>query len=355
MVECMPTERRCGQRPKVCFLGGTRYDRPLDHTQEKKWRLLTEWGEIFVIGFSDDWKPRCFAQHARFYLLPKLPVPVLRYLLMFGVGPVLALWTIFRHGVTVLVGQSPYEGSAAALAKRVAGLLGRRTALIVESHGDFEGSLFLQRRVLYPALYRFFMRRTARFSLEDADLLRAVSDSTRKQLERWTRGKALVQFPTWTDLDLFLAAGAWEMARRPGLILYAGVLIPLKGVHHLLNAFGSLAAQFPSARLVLAGTADDPAYAAELKEQVRRLGVDGEVEFSGPLPQSELACRMREAAVVVLPSFSEGLPRVVFEGMAAGAPIIASRVGGIPEMVEDGVTGFLIRVGDEETLAERLR
>jgi glycosyltransferase involved in cell wall biosynthesis len=64
---------------------------------------------------------------------------------------------------------------------------------------------------------------------------------------------------------------------------------------------------------------------------------------------------MSEGAIFVLPSVSEALGRVVFEAMAAGTPVIGSRTGGIPDMVIDGETGFLVPPGDEEALAEKLR
>ncbi|MEM2045942.1 MAG: hypothetical protein QXO20_07205, partial [Candidatus Bathyarchaeia archaeon] len=87
----------------IVFLGGARYSRPLDQTNEKKFRLLAELGETFVIGFSNNLRPRRFREHARFYLFPKWPLPILRYLTMFLVGPWLALWLIWRHGIRILV------------------------------------------------------------------------------------------------------------------------------------------------------------------------------------------------------------------------------------------------------------
>jgi len=339
---------------KVCFIGGARYSQPLDRTSEKKWRLLSELGEMFVIGFSQDLRPRRFTQHAHFYLLPKFPLPVLRYLAMFTVGPALILWLILRHGVRILVAQSPYEGFAAAVAKVLARLVGFQVVLIVENHGDFEVSLFLQRRVRCQNLYRWLMQRTARFALQHADLLRAVSNSTRKQLETWSPGKPIVQFPAWTDIDVFLKAGEDDGVREP-VVLYAGVLTPLKGVHHLLHAFAKVAQEFPEVRLEIVGRDENPEYAEELQHEVLQLGLNGRVSFVGEVSQVEMADRIRRACAFVLPSLSEGLGRVVVEAMATGTPVIGSHVDGIPEMVQEGLTGFLVPPGDEEALAKRLR
>jgi glycosyltransferase involved in cell wall biosynthesis len=273
---------------------------------------------------------------------------------VFTVGPILALWLIFRHGVRVLVAQSPYEGFAAAMAKVLACLLGQRTVLIVENHGDFEVSLFLQRRVRWPGLYLWLMGRTARFAFRHADLLRAVSGSTRQQLEGWAPGKPLVQFPAWTDIEVFLQVGKQDGLREP-VVLYAGVLIPRKGVHHLIRAFARVALEFPDVRLEIVGREENLEYAEGLRREVARLGLDGRVVFVGEIPQMELAERMRRSMVFVLPTYSEGLPRVVFEAMATGIPVIATAVSGIPEVIEDGMTGFLVPLGDEEALTERLR
>lgn len=341
-------------RLAACFLGGTRYSQPLNVTTEKKFRALKSLGDLFVIGFSQDLRLRRFTEHARLYLLPALPLPVLRYAEMFVLGSLLACWLIVRHDVQVLVAQGPYEGFAAALAKKITGWLGHKVVLLVESHGDFEESVFMQRRVSLPRLYHFLMRRTARFTLRQADLLRAVSHSTRKQLERWVPGKPLSQFVAWTDIEVFLRAGA--NARDPSIqeVLYGGVLISRKGVHHLINAFVRVAEDFPHASLVIVGHEENKTYAAELKRQIERSGLNGRVQFVGEVPQAELAAWMRRACVFVLPSVSEGLGRVVVEAMATSTPIVGSNVGGIPEMVENGVTGFLVPPGDEGALAERI-
>jgi glycosyltransferase involved in cell wall biosynthesis len=339
----------------VCFIGGARYSNPLDTTSEKKFRLLKALGELFVIGFSQDLRPRQFNEHAHFYLMPNLPIPLLRYVEVFVLGPFIVSWLIFRHGVQVLVSQSPYEGLAGAMAKKIAACFGRKVRLVVENHGDFEESLFMQRRILFPRLYRYIMRHVAGFTLKHADSLRAVSNSTREQLKRWVPGKSIFKFVAWTDIETFLETGIKRDRPFSQMVLYAGVLIPRKGIHHLISAFARIAQEFPHSRLIIAGSADNRSYAAQLRAQLKEADLNGRVEFVDNMPQEELARLMLEACLLVLPSYSEGLPRVIYEAMAAGLPVIASAVSGIPDVVQDGTTGFLVPPGDENRLAEQIR
>lgn len=339
-----------------CFLSSTRYSQPLDGTSEKKFRALRVLGEAFVIGFSHDLRPRRFTEHAHFYLLSNLPIPGLRYLEMLLVGPLLMCWLILRHGVRIVVAQGPYQGFAGVLSKKIVKLFGRRVVLVVENHGDFDPeSLFLQRRIYAQALYRFLMTRIRAVSLRHADLLRPVSYVARKQFERSMPGKLTVQFPAWTDIDEFLKAGANKQACFCRDVLYAGMLIPRKGVHYLINAFARICEEFPRARLVLVGAGDNSAYVATLQSLVQQLRLKEYVQFVGAVTQPQLAACMSRASVFVLPSLSEGLPRVVLEAMATATPVVASDVGGIPEVVDNGSTGFLVPPGDESALTERLR
>ena len=339
----------------ICFLSSARYSNPLDATTAKKFQTLLAVGDMFVIGFSNTLRPRRFTQHAHFWTLPELPVALLRYMLFFLVAPLLCFGIIFRYRIGLIVAQGPYEGAAAACAKIAAGWFGRRVILIIENHGDFEESLFMQRRVILRRFYRVVMTVVARFALRYADLLRAVSNTTRQQLERWRPGCHVFQFVAWTDIDPFFAAGQSRKKIFSPAILYAGVLIPRKGVIHLINAFARLANDFPALSLRIVGKDDNPSYTKELKARVAACDLRQRVTFVDAVPQQTLARFMEEAGIFALPSYSEGLPRVIYEAMAAGLPVIATNVSGIPEVVRDGVTGFLVPPGDEDALAEKIR
>lgn len=340
---------------KICFLSSARYAYPLDETTEKKFRVLSEIGELYAIGFSDSFHFRRFTEYAHITALPELSLPLLRYLLFFLVTPLLCLWNIFHHRINIVVAQGPYEGAVAAVAKILAGWGGQRIALIIENHGDFEESLFMQRRVYFRRFYKLLMRMFAKFAFSHADFFRAVSDSTRQQLEQWQVKGHIFQFVAWTDIEPFIKIGESRRNVFSPIILYAGVLIPRKGIIHLIHAFANLANDFPHILLRIVGKEDNSEYADTLRTSVADLKLEQRVTFIDAVPQRVLARFMEETGIFVLPSYSEGLPRVIFEAMAAGLPIIATHISGIPEVVQDGKIGFLVPPGDEIALTEKIR
>ena len=133
------------------------------------------------------------------------------------------------------------------------------------------------------------------------------------------------------------------------LVLFVGLLVPIKGLDVLLRALGQVGDQ----RLHCAIVGDGP-LKGELETEVRQLKLDKQVRFCGRRPTAEIPAWINAADVLVLPSRSEGRPNVVLEAQACGVPVIATRVGGTPELVRDGVNGLLIDSEDVEALAQRL-
>ncbi len=148
--------------------------------------------------------------------------------------------------------------------------------------------------------------------------------------------------------------------RRAG-VLFVGRLTPHKGIDVLIRAMP------PEARLTIVGSEghDPRPPERDYPSLLRSLAAGRPVQFLGAVDDEELARRYRTAAVLVIPSVertyygrrivvSELLGLVALEAMASGTPVIASRLGGLPEIVEDGVTGYLVPPGDVSTLRERL-
>jgi glycogen synthase len=132
-------------------------------------------------------------------------------------------------------------------------------------------------------------------------------------------------------------------------VLFVGRLAPQKGVSTLVAAAGLL--EDPSARVLLVG--DGPERRA-LERQAERLSVGDRLRFEGFLAHEWLPAAMAHAELLVLPSLYEELGTVLLEAMQAGLPVVASKTGGIPDVIEDGVNGMLVPPGEPEALARAI-
>ena len=129
----------------------------------------------------------------------------------------------------------------------------------------------------------------------------------------------------------------------------ASRLVPLKGIRYLVRAVARLSARFPKLRLEVAGSGPDE---VTLRDLAAQLGVADRVRFLGWC--DDLATVMRGWQIYVQPSIEEALGAGILHAMAAGLPVIATRVGGIPEAVADGMSGFLVAPSDADALADKL-
>ncbi|MDA7429909.1 glycosyltransferase family 4 protein [Primorskyibacter aestuariivivens] len=144
----------------------------------------------------------------------------------------------------------------------------------------------------------------------------------------------------------------YDPAPRSGAphLLFVGRLAAVKGVPVLFEALERL--DVPGLRVTLIG---DGPERADLEREAAERGLADVVEFAGYRSQSEVAEALRETDALVLPSFAEGVPVVLMEAMAAARPVVTTRIAGVPELVEDGVSGRLVPPGDVDALVEALR
>jgi glycosyltransferase involved in cell wall biosynthesis len=138
-------------------------------------------------------------------------------------------------------------------------------------------------------------------------------------------------------------------------VLFVGWINRRKGVHVLIEAFYRVLESLPEAKLRLIGQDDvDRDYGASLRTTHKSLIASGGIQFCGSISQERLYEEMSQCSLLCLPSLAESAPMVIAQAMAAGKPVVATRVGGVPEMVEDGVTGLLCDPGNSEQLAKSL-
>jgi glycosyltransferase involved in cell wall biosynthesis len=143
-------------------------------------------------------------------------------------------------------------------------------------------------------------------------------------------------------------------ATVPGRLLFAGTIYQRKGIEVLVAAATALRGRGVPFRVHVCGGVGSGEYHEALQAQVRAEGLTGDVVFRGFLSEEDLLREFGEAAVVVLPSYAETSPMTVQQAMAAGKPVVATTVGGIPQLVTDGECGRLVEPGDVAGLAEGL-
>ena len=132
-----------------------------------------------------------------------------------------------------------------------------------------------------------------------------------------------------------------------GIVIgFVGWLFPIKGPMYLLNAMSKVWVEHPEVSLVFVGKGD---LDVDLRSRVLDLRADDRVKFLGW--RDDIETIMQVFDLLALPSLNEGMGRVVVEAMAAGKPVVASNVGGIPDLVVHGQTGFLVPPADEDALA----
>ncbi|WP_306152782.1 glycosyltransferase family 4 protein [Roseovarius sp. MMSF_3281] len=122
-----------------------------------------------------------------------------------------------------------------------------------------------------------------------------------------------------------------------------------KGQLVLVEAMAQIVAQHPDAHLVLVG---DGEMRPELEAAIKSHGLEGNITLTGWLSEDAVRAELARAQALVMPSFAEGLPMVIMEAMAAGRPVIATYIAGIPELVQPGRTGWLVPAGDAGALAQ---
>jgi spore coat protein SA len=233
----------------------------------------------------------------------------------------------------------------------LAALLGRRAgqSLVLHMHNDH-----LSAR---PA------RTLLAWVVARCDGVLCVSDFIRDRARAMFPGDAGRIHTVRNAIDPIATVSPAELpeARRPEAafhFVFAGRLVPEKGVDVLLEAFGQLRRTLPQARLTIAGSsffADAPRtpFERRLRQQAEALG--GAVTFTGFIARERLQALYSEADAVVAPStWAEPFGLVVLEAMARGACVIASRTGGLPELVDDQRTGLLVPPGDVDALARAM-
>jgi glycosyltransferase involved in cell wall biosynthesis len=320
-------------KPRVLFVS-RRVQLPLSPSLARKWDAVGRELDFRVLAGGE-------GGNERFHLartLPALDGPA-----FFAALPVRIARELRSFRPQAVLAQGAHEAAAALAARRLAGV---ETVVIADLHGDWRAPTRLYGSRLRTALNPV-ADRVALTGLRKADGIRTITGYT-TSLVRGLGLEPADEFPAYMDFDSFLQSPPQPLPERP-LALFVGVLERYKNVDGLADAWRVAAPRVPGAQLRLVG-------AGTLRPVVEQLlrDVPGQTSWDERLTQPEVSRALDEATALVLPSRSEGMGRVVVEAFCRGRAVVAARVGGIPDLVDDGKNGLLVEPGDTEALADAL-
>jgi len=312
-------------KPRVLFVS-RRIELPLAPSLARKWDAVGRELDYRVLAGGNG--------HDEQFRLAR-PLPALDGAAFFAALPLRIARELRAFRPHAVLAQGAHETAAALTGRRLARV---DTAVIADVHGDWRAPTRLYgsrlRGTLNPVADR-----VALHGLRGADGIRTVTGYT-TQLVRGLGLEPADEFPAYMDFDSFLEEPPRPLPDRPRA-LFVGVLERYKNVDGLAAAWRRAAPRVPEAELQLVGAGT----LQPLVEQLVR-ELPAQTAWTARLTQREISRALDDSTALVLPSRSEGMGRVVVEAFCRGRAVVASRVGGIPDLVEDGRNGLLVDPGD---------
>jgi glycosyltransferase involved in cell wall biosynthesis len=325
------------------MVGRTRYRFPLSPPLRRKFSALDDRLDVHVLASAATAVDAESADDATFELVPphrprRLDGPLFYLELPFRVARQLR-----RFDPDAVVAQSPYEALGIYAGRT---LTRRRPTVVVEVHGDFRTATRLygsrSRRLLSP-----FADLAARLALRHADRVRTVGPFT-SEVVRACGVEPDASFPAFTDVATFADTPPVPPPRVPSF-LFVGVLERYKNIDCLVESWRRVARWEPRTTLRIVGDGSEceavERLVAELPEQT---------SWNRRLTSRAIARALDRSTALLLPSRSEGLPRVAIEALERGRPVIGTAAGGIPDVVEDGVNGILVEPESVPALSDAM-
>jgi glycosyltransferase involved in cell wall biosynthesis len=326
-------------RKRLLMVGRSRYALPLSPSLAQKFDALSAKLDVRVLASSSGGR----GTDPRFHLVPSVRPRALDGAAFYALLPFRIARELRSFRPEAVLAQGAQEAALAVIGRRLARV---PTKVIADIHGDPAAPARLYgshgRKALVPVADAL-----ARYGLRKGDGVRTISAYT-SGLVRAAGVEPTSEFAAFMDLEPFLESEPAPLPERP-VALFVGVLERYKAIDVLADAWRLAAPRLPDASLHMVGRGTLREVPGELVAEL-----PAQASWREAIPTPEVARALDAATVLVLPSRSEGLGRVVIEAFCRGRGVIGSRVGGIPDLVEEGQTGLLVPPEDAPALAAAL-
>ena len=332
----------------VLFIAPTTYQLPLTENLKKKFITLSEVCNVSVLAFANS-KTYLKETYGNFYLNKKIKNRLLNYFRIIQISIFTTYKIIKKENIDIVCFQDPVSSFFSILFLKV-----RRAEvkIVVETHGDFIETLSLEKNLVLPSLYKKLFYIMAKYSIGKSNIIRAVSSSTEQQVLDIDSSKSVVRFPAWIDFKDFQNIEPKPLSKDKFNILFIGSVTDRKKPHMIIEAIQRI--NDKSYHLSIVGPAPNEKYFKELKDLIDKSDLQNQVSLIGPVDRESVKDYYSTSNLMILPSISEGLARVIFESQVAMCPVLVTDAPGMSDIVIDGQTGYVFESNNLDSLSLKI-
>ena len=332
----------------VLFIAPTTYQLPLTENLKKKFITLSEVCNVSVLAFANS-KTFFNETYGNFYLNKKIKNRLINYFRIIQISIFTTHKIIKKENIDIVCFQDPVSSFFSILFLKV-----RRAEvkIVVETHGDFIETLSLEKNLVLPRLYKKLFYIMAKYSIGKSNIIRAVSSSTEQQVLDIDSSKSVVRFPAWIDFKDFQNIEPKPLSKDKFNILFIGSVTDRKKPHMIIEAIQRI--NDKSYHLSIVGPAPNEKYFKELKDLIDKSGLQNQVSLIGPVDRESVKDYYSTSNLMILPSISEGLARVIFESQVAMCPVLVTDAPGMSDIVIDGQTGYVFESNNLDSLSLKI-
>ena len=332
----------------VLFIAPTTYQLPLTENLKKKFITLSEVCNVSVLAFANS-KTFLNETYGNFYLNKKIKNRLINYFRIIQISIFTTHKIIKKENIDIVCFQDPVSSFFSILFLKV-----RRAEvkIVVETHGDFIETLSLEKNLVLPMLYKKLFYIMAKYSIGKSNIIRAVSSSTEQQVLDIDSSKSVVRFPAWIDFKDFQNIEPKPPSKDKFNILFIGSVTDRKKPHMIIEAIQRI--NDKSYHLSIVGPAPNEKYFKELKDLIDKSDLQNQVSLIGPVDRESVKDYYSTSNLMILPSISEGLARVIFESQVAMCPVLVTDAPGMSDIVIDGQTGHVFESNNLDSLTLKI-
>ena len=332
----------------VLFVSPTVYSNPISKDIQKKFQSLSKVCNPIVFAFSEE-KSNSFVEGVGTILNKKNKNRFLNYLKIIFLFLFRIPKIVKDQNIEIVCLQDPITGFFAVLSLKIRKF---PVKIIVETHGDFIDTIGLEKNLLLPKFYISIFTYFAKYSINNADSIRSISEFTEKQVKEFGYSGLFVRFPAWINIDTYLNADENRSYKDTFKIIFVGSVTDRKNPDLIVKALEPIDKNLS---LEIIGSTPNSKYLEKLQNSINNSKHSERIKMTPFIDSQDLISKYSTANLFILPSKSEGLGRVIIEAQSTACPVLISSDTGMTDLVIENETGFIFENNNEIDLTEKLK